>query len=109
MSIFPPPGPPLPKFRTILLKGKYHASAPIHICLSYALSPEVDKVVLIAPSRSALKTDVEKAKDDWIAVHGGEGLTSGAALKVDVLSVCSLAQEDAYSLELLDILRRRLI
>ena len=87
MSLFPPPGPPLPPFRSLLVKGKYHASAPIHLCLSHALLPETKKVVLVVPSRRALKASLKQLNDEWIKIHGGEGRNTGAASKVDVLSV----------------------
>lgn len=86
-SLFPPPGPPLRPFQSLLIKGKYHASAPIHLCLSHALEPETIKALLVVPSRSSLKKSLKQLKDEWIKMHGGEGRTSGAAMKVQVLSV----------------------
>ncbi|KAI0291717.1 hypothetical protein BC826DRAFT_470817 [Russula brevipes] len=34
-TVFPLPSPALPDFTTLLLKGPYHASAPIHLCLTH--------------------------------------------------------------------------
>ena len=84
-SLFPPAGPQLPEFKSILITGNYHASAPIHLCLSHALQPETTRVVLVVASRSALTASLARLRDEWIDVHGGEGRTSGAASKVQIL------------------------
>ena len=85
MSLFPAHGPSLPPFRSLLIKGEYHPSAPIHLCLSQAARPSTKKVLLLTPSRRALATALKQLKDEWIQLHSGEGEVADAALKVDVL------------------------
>ncbi|KAJ3556938.1 hypothetical protein NM688_g1748 [Phlebia brevispora] len=85
VSLFPAAGPSLPSFKSLLIKGRYHASAPIHLCLSEALRPECTKVILVVASRAALTASLTHLRDEWIKVHGGEGRIAGAAMKVEVL------------------------
>ena len=91
MSLFPPLGPPLPQFTSLLIQGRYHATAPIHLCLSHVRQPDATRAILVVPSRAALTDALRQLKDAWISVHGGEGSTVVDALKVDVLSVLPVA------------------
>ncbi|KAI0747435.1 hypothetical protein BC629DRAFT_1298604 [Irpex lacteus] len=84
-SIFPLPAPTLPEFDTLLVKGNYHASAPIHLALSYAHAHDAAKVVVLAPSRMHLTADVRKAKDGFLCKNGGNGVVANASRRVEIL------------------------
>ncbi|EKM59346.1 uncharacterized protein PHACADRAFT_136950 [Phanerochaete carnosa HHB-10118-sp] len=86
-TIFPAPAPTLPDLETLLLKGSFHASAPIHLCYSYVLHYDAPKAVLLTPSRARFVHSLKSFNDEWIRKHGSDGLTCKATSKVDVLSV----------------------
>lgn len=87
ISLFPPPSPNLPSFQTLLIQGPYHASAPLHLCLSHARQHSPTKIILTSPSRDEFKSTMQAFNDNWLNIHGGDGLTSGAASQVQVLLV----------------------
>ncbi|KAJ7180402.1 hypothetical protein C8R43DRAFT_870362 [Mycena crocata] len=72
MSLFPS-GPPLPGFKSLVVKGPYHASAPIHLALSHAADFPATQTVMITPSRQAMAETLRDYNDNWISVHSGEG------------------------------------
>ena len=84
-AFFPPPCPTLPDFQTLLVKGSVHASAPVHFCLSYVLQHDVEKAVLLSPSRAQFSVALKDYRDGWITKHGGDGRTNKAASKVNIL------------------------
>lgn len=84
-SIFPSPGLTLPDFNTLLIKGDYHASAPIHLALSYAQVNDVAKILLLAPSRARFTAKVKESNDGFLNDCGGSGRVASAARKVEML------------------------
>ena len=85
--MFPLPSPTLPEFTTLLLKGPYHASAPIHLCLTHLASRPGSRAVLLTPSRHNFVAALRDLNDDWLNECGGYGTVSEVLSRVDVLSV----------------------
>ncbi|KAF9013353.1 hypothetical protein BDQ17DRAFT_1537026 [Cyathus striatus] len=67
LSLFPQPGPSLRDFQTLLVKGAYHSSAPVHLLASHISQSENARGVLITPSRSKILKSLVEFNDDWIA------------------------------------------
>ncbi|KAA1466275.1 hypothetical protein DENSPDRAFT_831072 [Dentipellis sp. KUC8613] len=86
-SLFPLPSPLLPPFDSLLLKGKYHASAPIHLCLTHLSSHPGTKAIVLTPSRQKWLQALCDFNDDWLNECGGYGAVSHILSQVDVLSV----------------------
>nr|GAT53621.1 predicted protein [Mycena chlorophos] len=75
MSLFPPGsgGPTLPEFKSLLVKGPYHASAPVHLALSFTEKQPDMRIVMITPSRQAITRALREHNDDWMVEHSGRG------------------------------------
>ncbi|KAJ7284095.1 hypothetical protein C8J57DRAFT_1294378 [Mycena rebaudengoi] len=73
-SLFPS-GPKLPEFASLLVKGSYHPSAPIHLALSHAAHFPGTRTLLITPSRQTMVLALQNYNDDWISTHSGKGKT----------------------------------
>ncbi|KAI0082597.1 hypothetical protein K474DRAFT_1655404 [Panus rudis PR-1116 ss-1] len=93
-SMFPAPSPKLPEFRTLLIQGPYHPSAPIHLCLSHNATHDPGKTLLLAPSRANLVSSLREFNDEWISEHGGDGSTHKLARDVNILYPPSPAHMD---------------
>jgi len=78
------PAPNLPPFRTLLIKGSYHPSAPIHLCLSHTRTRPGSKTVLFTPSRSSFKRSLEEFNDDWLSTHSGHGKMAEISSRIEV-------------------------
>jgi len=74
----------LPPFRTLLIKGSYHPSAPIHLCLSHSRSQTRSKIILLTPSRSSFKRSLEEFNDDWLSVYSGHGKITELSSRIEV-------------------------
>ncbi|KAI0306932.1 hypothetical protein B0F90DRAFT_1683624 [Multifurca ochricompacta] len=83
-TVFPLPSPVLPEFSTLVLKGPYHASAPIHLCLTHVANRPGTKAVLLTPSRDNFIAALRDLNDDWLNECGGYGSVSQALSRVDV-------------------------
>ncbi|KAJ3514342.1 hypothetical protein NMY22_g14765 [Coprinellus aureogranulatus] len=84
-SLFPNDVHPLPEFGSLLVTGPYHASAPIHLALSYArVSPE-SRPLLLSPSRTALKDTLADLNDGWLAANARCGRMVDAVSRIDML------------------------
>ncbi|KAH9981872.1 hypothetical protein BJV74DRAFT_778320 [Russula compacta] len=86
-TVFPLPSPTLPEFTTLLLKGQYHASAPIHLCLTHLANRPGSRAVLLTPSRNNFVAALQDLNDDWLNECGGYGAVSEVLSRVDVLFV----------------------
>ena len=86
-TVFPLPSPTLPDFTTLLLKGPYHASAPIHLCLTHLANRPGSRAVLLTPSRENFVAALRDFNDDWLNECGGYGAVSQVLSRVDVLFV----------------------
>ncbi|KAJ6628951.1 hypothetical protein B0H10DRAFT_1717495, partial [Mycena sp. CBHHK59/15] len=65
--------PQLPEFKSLVVKGPYHPSAPIHLSLSYNVGAPAGQILFITPSRQAIVKALQNYKDDWISLHSGQG------------------------------------
>jgi len=85
-SLFPHslPGPNLPPFRTLLIKGSYHPSAPIHLCLSHTRTRPCSKALLLTPSRSSFQRSLEEFNDEWLSTHSGHGKMGEISSRIEV-------------------------
>jgi hypothetical protein len=86
-TVFPLPSPTLPDFTTLLLRGPYHASAPIHLCLTHLANRAGSRAVLLTPSRENFVAALRDFNDDWLNECGGYGAVSQVLSRVDVLFV----------------------
>ncbi|CAL1701372.1 unnamed protein product [Somion occarium] len=84
-TLFPPSSPALPAFRSLIVEGNYHASAPIHLCLSHLAQSGSKRAILLLPSRTKFTAALKKLNDDWLNQHGGEGKCSRLARHIDIL------------------------
>ncbi|KAH7930252.1 hypothetical protein BV22DRAFT_1101856 [Leucogyrophana mollusca] len=80
--IFPQPSPSLPSFTSLLIQGRYHPSAPIHLCLSI---PSGTKAMLLTPSRQTLIQGLVEYNDEWINSRSGIGSVTRISSQVDIL------------------------
>ena len=80
LSMFPPSGPQLPSFKSFLITGPYHPSAPIHLALSLD-----QKAILLLPSRDAFLEDLQQFNDSWLNSHSGKGRLTNLTSKVSIL------------------------
>ena len=86
-SLFPNSYPHLPDFSNLLIYGPYHASAPVHFCLSHAAESPANTAVLIAPSRSKFRSALQGFRDEWLEERGGLGATSQLARRIEMMFV----------------------
>lgn len=86
-SIFPPvrDSPQLPEFKSLIVKGAYHPSAPIHFCLS---RPE-STAILLSPSGGRFTAALEEFNDAWLNDHGGNGAVASSLSRIKILLVLS--------------------
>ncbi|KAJ7241954.1 hypothetical protein B0H12DRAFT_1133167 [Mycena haematopus] len=71
-SLFPS-GPTLPDFKSLVVKGPYHPSAPIHLALSHSANFPDTGILIITPSRDTWAAALRDHNDDWISAHSGKG------------------------------------
>lgn len=86
-SLFPPPCPQLPDFKSMLIRGDYHPSAPIHLLLSYAAAIPEAKAVFLTPRRDSLMNDLADLNDHQLNTSSGSGKCNGAAMRTQVLYI----------------------
>jgi hypothetical protein len=98
-TVFPLPSPTLPEFTTLLLKGPYHASAPIHLCLTHLANRPGSRAVLLTPSRENFVAALRNFNDDWLNECGGYGAVSQILSRVDVLSVSFVVHSTTHKLK----------
>ncbi|OJA12564.1 hypothetical protein AZE42_13495, partial [Rhizopogon vesiculosus] len=79
--MFPSSDPCLPHYKSLLLQGDYHPSAPIHMCLSV---PSGSKALLLSSSRKALIHSLREYNSEWINTKSGTGNTCHSSSKVDI-------------------------
>lgn len=89
-SLFPsPPGPSLPSFNSLLVRGPYPPSAPLHLCLSH-IQANAGNVLFLSPSRQAFATPLQDFNDQWLTTNAAKGqhlnLLSRVQIQYDVCS-----------------------
>ncbi|RDB23138.1 hypothetical protein Hypma_009559 [Hypsizygus marmoreus] len=83
-SLFPQPGPRLPPYKTLLVKGNYHASAPIHLSLSHISESALpdSQTIIFSPSQTTLTLALQQYNDDWLSENSGLGRVSNLTSRV---------------------------
>ncbi len=90
VSLFPQPCPQLPDFHTLLVRGCFHASAPIHLLLSHTADDPEARAILLTPRRNVFKDALIELNDKWISQHSGMGKHCSAAQRIEVLYVLTV-------------------
>ncbi|KAH9846954.1 hypothetical protein C2E23DRAFT_742870 [Lenzites betulinus] len=90
-SLFPHPCPQLPEYQSLLIKGPYHASAPIHMLLSHATQYPDTKAILLTPRRAAFKDALVELNDAWLDRHSGDGSVGAASRRTEIFYPLTLA------------------
>jgi len=63
-SFFPPPGPLLPPFFSLLVTGAFHPSALLHLAIGHINESPENEVLILSPSR--LRLERKSASDEWL-------------------------------------------
>jgi hypothetical protein len=84
-SLFPDAPIQLPAYQSLLVVGKCHASAPIHLAVSYATENPETRPLVLSPSRSMLKDALRAINDDWITSKSRRGNMLDAVSRVQML------------------------
>ncbi|KAF8138195.1 hypothetical protein EV363DRAFT_1413927 [Boletus edulis] len=71
----------LPQFKSLLVYGPYHPSAPIHLSLSV---PPPHSTLLFSPSRDTLLQALQGHPDEWLNTHSGTGTLASMSSRVTV-------------------------
>ncbi|KAF7433149.1 hypothetical protein PC9H_005098 [Pleurotus ostreatus] len=76
----------LPKFDSLLVKGSYPPSAPIHLCLSHiAESGTSHGAVILTPSKEQLEGALLAENDPWLQRNSGTGTVAAISRRINVL------------------------
>ncbi|EIW61286.1 uncharacterized protein TRAVEDRAFT_118064 [Trametes versicolor FP-101664 SS1] len=89
--LFPQPCPELPEYQNLLLKGPYHASAPVHLLLSHALTNPDAKAILLSPNRASFKDALVDLDDEWLDRNSGHGRVAYASRRTEIYYPPTLA------------------
>lgn len=63
-SFFPPPGPLLPPFFSLLVTGAFHPSALLHLAIGHINESPQNEVLILSPSRLRLEQKI--TSDEWL-------------------------------------------
>ncbi|KAL0949598.1 hypothetical protein HGRIS_009645 [Hohenbuehelia grisea] len=88
LSLFPPLHDLellVPECRTLLVKGPYHASAPIHLALSSVRHSQESTVLIISSSRVNIVRELQCYKDQWISSVSGTGRSMALAANIQLM------------------------
>ena len=85
--------PELPLAKSLLIKGEYHPSAPVHFCISH-LSRINDggTAVFITPSKESFIQTLVAYNDRWHGKYGGNGEVAAKLSRVKALFVAEILQ-----------------
>ena len=93
VSFFPPPCPQLPEFQSLVVRGSFHASAPIHLLLSHTIDKPEARAIFLTPRRDFLKNALVELNDQWISQHSGTGKHCAAAQRTQILYVVVVSND----------------
>ncbi|KAG2158863.1 uncharacterized protein EDB93DRAFT_1116767 [Suillus bovinus] len=80
-QMFSTSDPSLPPYKSLIVQGDYHPSAPIHMCLSV---PTGAKALLLSSARQALIRSLREYNDEWLLTNSGTGNTCRSSSEVDI-------------------------
>ncbi|OSD04332.1 hypothetical protein PYCCODRAFT_147854 [Trametes coccinea BRFM310] len=89
--LFPQPCPELPDFQSLVVKGLYDASAPVHLLLSHITQHPDATVILLTPSREQFKESLVELNDEWISQNSGHGRVCAVAQRTEIFYPPTLA------------------
>lgn len=98
LSLFPPPGPLLPPFFSLLATGAFHPSAPLHLAIGHVQESPKNEVLVLSPSRQRLEQKLASALDEWLLSSGTSNEARAVLSKITIL---------LEFISLLDLLRER--
>ncbi|TFK27092.1 hypothetical protein FA15DRAFT_666828 [Coprinopsis marcescibilis] len=84
-GFFPNNNHRLPVFKSMLVIGPHHASAPIHLALSYAAEHPNSSPLILSSSRTSFKEDLVALNDGWISSTSRQGNMMEALSRVNLL------------------------
>ena len=80
--------PEIPFAKTLLVRGEYHPSAPIHFCISHLSNTNAEgTAVFITPSKEAFVKTLVAYNDRWLGKYGASGEVAAKLSRVKVLFV----------------------
>lgn len=78
----------LPNFDSLLVKGSYPTSAPIHLCLSHIAELGTGRgAVILTPSKERLQGALLAENDPWLQRNSGTGTVAALSRCINILSV----------------------
>lgn len=86
-SLFPLPSPTLPAFTTLAIKGPYHPSALVHLCLTHVVDKPNNQGIVLSPSREKVSNALREFNDDWLNECGGYGAVVQPLSNINMLFV----------------------
>jgi len=87
--------PELPFSKSLLIKGDYHPSAPIHFCISHLSRANAEgTAVFITSSRDSFVQTLVAHNDRWLGKYGGSGEVATKLSRVKVLFVANFFRYD---------------
>lgn len=94
LSLFPPPGPSISPFSSLLVKGSYHSSALIHLAIGHVLQSPKHEVLIFSPSQSSFKQKLISGFDEWLSrsvnTNKMKAAVSRIMIVLDSLETCLL-------------------
>ncbi|KAL9712460.1 hypothetical protein Ac2012v2_003698 [Leucoagaricus gongylophorus] len=85
LSLFPPPGPLLPPFFSLLATGAFHPSAPLHLAIGHVNESPKNEVLVLSPSRQRLEQKLASALDEWLLSSGTSNEARAVLSKITIL------------------------
>jgi hypothetical protein len=83
--------PELPVTKSLLIKGEYHPSVPIHFCISHLSHVnDEDTAVFITPSKESFVQTLVAYNDRWLGKYGGSGEVAAKLSRVKALFVAEI-------------------
>ncbi|ESK97517.1 hypothetical protein Moror_17696 [Moniliophthora roreri MCA 2997] len=83
-SFFPDDHLQLPSFKSLLVKGPYHPSAPLYLALSQSTQSEDAPAVLLSSSSRKLNLSLRQYNDGWFTDNLGHGGISAVSSQVQI-------------------------
>lgn len=90
LSLFAPSvsAPSLPPFTTLLIKGAYPPSSPLHFCISHLKSSllplDRQRVLFLTPDRQVFASALQDFNDGWLVENTMKGEFAQLFSKIDI-------------------------
>ncbi|KAL5528089.1 hypothetical protein ACEPAF_7225 [Sanghuangporus sanghuang] len=73
----------LPSFNSLLVKGPYPPSAPIHLCVSH-LRDNAGNALFLSPNRQSLASLLQDFNDKWLNINATKGEYLALLSRIDI-------------------------